>query len=64
MAIPKSKLRFRVISRSPSARPDLEIGPPLVQRAVEEIVDHIKPAFFVRLQLIDIAVFENAGGER
>src|ERR1700677_1812609 len=44
-------------------QPDLEIGPAFVQRAIEEIVHHIQPACFVRFQLIDIAVFENAGGE-
>jgi hypothetical protein len=45
-------------------QPGLEIGPPFIQRAIEEIVDYIKPAGFVWFQLIDIAVFENAGGER
>ena len=45
-------------------QPDLEFGPPFVQRAIEEIIHHVQPACFVRLQLIDIAVFENAGGER
>src|ERR1700733_4820856 len=45
-------------------QPDLEIGPAFVQRAIEEIVHHIQTACFVRFQLIDIAVFENATGER
>jgi hypothetical protein len=36
-------------------QPDLELGPPLVQRAIEEIIHHIQPAFFVGLQLIDSA---------
>jgi hypothetical protein len=45
-------------------QPDLEIGPPLIQRAIEEIVDYIKPARFVWFHFIDIAVFENAGSER
>jgi hypothetical protein len=39
-------------------------APPLIQRAIEEIVHHIQPTCFLRLQPIDIAVFENASGER
>jgi hypothetical protein len=43
---------------------DLEFGPPLFQRAIENVISRIKPAGFVRLKLIDIAVLENAGRER
>jgi hypothetical protein len=42
-------------------QPDLEFSAPLFQRSVEEIIHYKKPAAFVGLQLIDIAVFENAG---
>jgi hypothetical protein len=45
-------------------QPNLELGTSLVQRAIEEIIRHIQPAFFVPLQFIDIAIFEDAGGER
>jgi hypothetical protein len=45
-------------------QPDLEFGPPFGQRAIEEVIHHVQPACFVGLQLIDIAVFENAGSER
>ena len=44
---------------------DLEIRTPLFRRAIEEIVCHIQRACLVRLQVIDIEVFEtqtmNAG---
>src|SRR6185437_1316296 len=45
-------------------RVDLEFGPPLFQRAIEEVIRRIKSAGFVRQKLIDIAVLENAGRER
>ncbi len=45
-------------------QPDLKLGLPLIQRAIKEIVLCIHTAFFVRSQVIDIAVFEHAAGER
>ena len=45
-------------------QPDLEFGPPFVQRTIEEIIPHVQPAFFVLFQLIDVAVFEDAFGKR
>jgi hypothetical protein len=39
-------------------QPNFDFSAPLIQRAVEEIVHHIQPARFIRLQLIDIAVLK------
>ena len=55
---------LRLPSGQSLGQPNLEFGTPLVQRAIEEIIHHIQPAFFVPLQFIDIAIFEDAGGER
>lgn len=44
--------------------PDLDFGPPFVHRAIEEIIPHVQPAFFVLFQLVDVAVFEDAFGKR
>jgi hypothetical protein len=41
-------------------QPDLKIGPPLLQRAIEDT----KAEGFVWFQFIDIAVSEDTGGER
>jgi hypothetical protein len=55
---------FRLQPGQSLGEPYLEFGSPFVKRAIEEIVHHIQPACFVRLELINIAVFENAGSER
>ena len=39
----------------------LKLGPPLLERAIKEIIAHVKTTFFVGLQPINIAVFKYAG---
>jgi len=46
------------------SEPSLEIGSLVLQRSIEEVIRRVKPAGFIRLQVVDIAVFENAGGKR
>jgi hypothetical protein len=42
----------------------LEFGTSFLERAIEEIIPHVQPAFYILLQLVDIAVFEHAFGKR
>jgi hypothetical protein len=45
-------------------QPYLELSPPDLLWAIEEVVPRVKSAQFISLKLIDVAVLEHAIGER
>jgi hypothetical protein len=54
-----------VFARGESKRqPGFEFGLPFDQRAIKEIVFGKETVFFVRLQFLDMTIFEHAGRER